>query len=80
MTTRPEPQPLDALLSVLPSMPRPILARLTARLIDRLDEMDGDPDDEDNGDRELVEERESEPYFGGYADHAIDNSRFHVTA
>lgn len=40
--------PLEALLSVIPSLPRPILARLTARLIDRLDEIDGDPDLEDD--------------------------------
>jgi hypothetical protein len=39
-----EPAPLDSLLAVLPSLPRPLLARLTARLIDRLDELDGDPD------------------------------------
>ena len=38
---------LDTLLTTLPSLPRPILARLTARLIDRLDDIDGDPDLED---------------------------------
>ena len=36
------------MLSAIPSLPRPILARLTARLIDRLDEIDGDPDLEDD--------------------------------
>lgn len=36
--------PFETLLSVIPSLPRPLLARLTARLIDRLDEIDGDPD------------------------------------
>ncbi len=36
--------PLDVLLSALPSLPRPLLARLTTRLIERLDEIDGDPD------------------------------------
>lgn len=39
--------PLDAMLSTIPSLPRPILARLTARMIDRMDELDGDPDLED---------------------------------
>lgn len=39
--------PLDVMLSVIPSLPRPILARLTARMIDRMDELDGDPDLED---------------------------------
>lgn len=39
--------PLDMLLSALPSLPRPLLARLTTRLIDRLDEIDGDPDASD---------------------------------
>jgi hypothetical protein len=43
--------PLDLFLSTLPSYPRPVLARLTARLIDHLDEVDGDPDlEEDNED------------------------------
>lgn len=44
--------PLEALLSSIPSLPRPILARITARMIERLDELDGDPDmeiDEDCG-------------------------------
>lgn len=52
MGTRLEPaaQPLDRLFAVLPSMPRPILARLTAQLIERLDELDGDTDVETNGD------------------------------
>ena len=48
--------PLDVLLSALPSLPRPLLARLTARLIDRLDEIDGDPDLEQTND-------EGDPYF-----------------
>lgn len=39
--------PLDRLFAVLPSLPRPLLARLTARLIERLDEIDGDPDASD---------------------------------
>lgn len=36
--------PLDVLLSSIASLPRPILSRLTARMIDRMDELDGDPD------------------------------------
>jgi hypothetical protein len=40
--------PLEAMLSAIPSLPRPILARLTAHLIDRLDELDGDPDVEED--------------------------------
>lgn len=40
--------PLDAMLAAIPSLPRPILARLTARMIDRMDEIDGDPDYEDD--------------------------------
>ena len=43
--------PLDLFLSTLPSFSRPVLARLTARLIDHLDELDGDADlEEDNED------------------------------
>ena len=36
--------PLDVLLASVPSLPRAILARLTARMIERLDEMDGGTD------------------------------------
>jgi len=49
----------DAMLAAIPSLPRAELARLTDRLIDRMDEIDGDPDlehlrddDEDTHDRE----------------------------
>jgi hypothetical protein len=42
--------PLPVMLATIPSMPRPILARLVARMIDRIDEMDGDTDAEANGD------------------------------
>ncbi|HEX8382877.1 MAG TPA: hypothetical protein VF592_05815 [Sphingomonas sp.] len=38
--------PLDVLLSAVPALPREALARLTARLIERLDELDPDPDAE----------------------------------
>lgn len=36
--------PLDVLLASVPSLPRAILSRLTARMIERLDEPDGDTD------------------------------------
>ena len=35
------------LLAIMPSLPRAALARLTACMIDRMDEIDGDPDLED---------------------------------
>lgn len=47
---RPETAPLDVVLSVIPSLPRPLLARLIERAIERLDEMEPDPDVELNGD------------------------------
>lgn len=42
--------PLATALSVIPSLPRPLLARLVERAIERLDEIDGDEDVELNGD------------------------------
>ncbi len=39
---------LEALLTVLPSLPRPALARLVQKAIDRMDDMDTDPDREDD--------------------------------
>lgn len=41
---------LRAALAIIPSLPRPVLDRLTQRCIDRLDEMDGDLDLGPNGD------------------------------
>ncbi|MES3084953.1 hypothetical protein O6X71_19385 [Sphingomonas faeni] len=32
------------LLASVPSLPRALLSRLTARMINRMDELDGDPD------------------------------------
>ena len=49
---RPHPVAISTLLASLPSLPRPILSRLTLRMIERLDELDGDPDVEANGDEE----------------------------
>lgn len=40
--------PLDVLLSMIPSLPRAALSRLTERAIDRMDELDGDTDLEDD--------------------------------
>ncbi|WP_267381078.1 MULTISPECIES: hypothetical protein [unclassified Sphingomonas] len=49
------------LLTMIPSLPRPLLARLTTSMIDRMDAIDGDPDleslrddDEDTADQENV--------------------------
>jgi hypothetical protein len=57
-----DPATIGALLGAIPSLPRAELARLTERLIDRMDEIDGDPDlehlredDEDTHDREQEE-------------------------
>lgn len=47
---RTEAAPLDVVLSVIPSLPRALLARLVERAIECLDELDGDPDVELNGD------------------------------
>ena len=47
---RPHPVTISAVLASLPSLPRPILSRLTMRMIERLDELDGDSDVEANGD------------------------------
>lgn len=47
---------LPILLATIPSLPRPILSRLVARMIDQLDELDGDPDLEDSDEDESVED------------------------
>jgi len=38
---------VTSLFAAIPSLPRAELARLTTRMIDRMDEIDGDPDHED---------------------------------
>lgn len=43
-----ERAPLDIALAVIPSLPRAVLARLVERAIDRLDEIDGDADREED--------------------------------
>ena len=42
--------PADVALSLIPSLPRPVLERLAQQIIDHLDETDGDTDLEANGD------------------------------
>jgi len=51
--------PVSFMLAAIPSLPRAQLSRLTMRMIDRLDDIDGDPDlehlrddDEDSSDHE----------------------------
>ena len=62
--------PLDAALAILPSLPRPVLSRLVTRMIERLDQIDGDDeleeDDEDHGAEEIgeVEEGRMHPAYG----------------
>lgn len=53
--------PLNVALPVIPSLPRPLLARLVTRAIERLDEIDGDPDFEE--DSEDCGQDEGEPDF-----------------
>jgi hypothetical protein len=45
---------LAPMLRAIPSLPRPVLARLTEKLIERLDELDGDCDLEPEDDRCLA--------------------------
>ena len=44
----PKRLPLTAVLSAIPSYPRPAIERLVARMIEHLDDEDGDPDLEDD--------------------------------
>lgn len=55
--------PLSAVLGSIPSYPRPVIERLVARLIDHLDERDGDPDLEDDDPAEDNHDREG-VWFG----------------
>lgn len=55
--------PLSVALSVIPSLPRPLLSRLVDRAIERLDEMDGDTELEPNGDE--LDGSAAEDDFGG---------------
>ena len=53
--------PLALIGQAIPMLSRHELESLTERLIDRLDELQGDVDLEDNGDQEGIDEREEEP-------------------
>jgi hypothetical protein len=50
------PQSLDTLLAAIPSLPRPLLDRLVAHMIDHIDEVDGDADLEDDDPDTSVED------------------------
>ncbi len=52
-----EALPLEALLGAIPSLPRPLLSRLTERLIERMDELEDDPDLEDCEGQARVDDR-----------------------
>ena len=52
--------PLALLAQAIPMLSRHEPESLTERLIDHLDHIDGDPDLEDNNDREDIDEREPE--------------------
>ena len=62
--------PLNVALSVLPTLPRPLLARLVAHAIDRLNEIDGDVDlepeaTEQDDEPEIDDEAEEDDPAGG---------------
>ena len=62
--------PLNVALAILPTLPRPLLARLVANAIDRLDAMDGDADlepevTEQDDEPEVDDEREEDDHGGG---------------
>lgn len=48
----PPRRPVAQLMAALPTLPRHMLSRLTTALIDRMDEIDGDPDLEETHDQE----------------------------
>jgi hypothetical protein len=52
--------PLSAVLGAIPSYPRPVIERLVARLIEHLDEQDGDCDLELESDDEPENDAEAE--------------------
>lgn len=58
--------PADIALSMIPSLPRPVLERLAQSIIDRLDDMDGDTDVEPNGDEQ--DGNQSEDDFMGHGE------------
>jgi hypothetical protein len=56
--------PLHLIAQALPKLTRHELAAITERLIERLDELDGDPDLEDSHDQEAIDEREPDSEGG----------------
>ncbi len=50
--------PMDAMLAAITQLPRPALNRLVTRMIDHLDNMDGDPDLEPDADDEDTYDQE----------------------
>jgi hypothetical protein len=59
--------PLDLMLASIPSLPRPLLSRLVHRMIERLDNLDGDSDLElagDETDGSLAAEDEFQSHYG----------------
>lgn len=49
MATIHQPASIEAALAILPSLPRPVLSRLVTRMIEQMDQIDGDADcDEDD--------------------------------
>ena len=65
--------PLNVALAIVPTLPRPILSRLVARAIERLDELDGDADlepevTEQDDEPEIDDEPEEDDHSGGSAD------------
>ena len=51
---RVRPSAARDMLAAIPGLPRPVLVRLTAAIINRMDDIDGDPDLEDGHDAEQV--------------------------
>jgi len=51
MSVRPSTDVIDTMLSIIPGLPRSVLDRLVTDMIDRMDELNGDPDWE-NDERE----------------------------
>ena len=70
--------PLALIAQAVPLLSRHELESLTERLIDRLDELQGDVDLEDSHDQEAIDEREEEPCYGDVGYHDIDQ-RFVVS-
>ena len=65
--------PLNVALAILPTLPRPYLARLVANAIDLLDRLDGDENlepevTEQDDEPEIDDEPEEDDHGGGNAD------------